>query len=208
MVNIALSMENDFEQLALTPIAEHADDAPADHVGRREAPGRRRRTAPMLGVGSAEAIDLPQLLGVSDVASRYRCSREEASKIMRACGAFAPAQALLVRSDRLDAWERAGARGRFQRPEAERGGAASLLTVAEVALRCACSRKTIYRAIGRGDLGATRLGSQMQVSHASLAAWVASQRRTAGATPAQLPPASSEGNAGRIRSLLMVQPKT
>ena len=61
----------------------------------------------------------------------------------------------------------AGARGRFQRPEVERGGAASLLTVAEVALRCACSRKTIYRAIGRGDLGATRLGSQLRVSHAS-----------------------------------------
>ena len=108
MVNIALSMENDFEQLALTPIAEHAGDDAADRLGRREAPGRRRQTARTPGVGSTEAIDLPQSLGVSDVASRYRCSREEASKIMRACGAFAPAQALLVRSDRLDAWERGG----------------------------------------------------------------------------------------------------
>lgn len=208
MVNIALSMENDFEQLALTPIAEHADGDAADRLGRRKTPGRRRQTAPTPGAGSAEAIDLPQLLSVSDVASRYRCSREEASKIMRACGAFVPARALLVRSDRLDAWERSSARGRFQRPEVERGGTASLLTVAEVALRCACSRKTIYRAIGRGDLGATRLGSQLRVSHASLAVWVASQRRTADATPAQLAPAPSAGNAGRIRSLLMVQAKT
>ena len=207
MVNIALSMQNDFEQLALTPIAAHADGDAADRLGRRETPGRRRQNAPTPGVGSAQAIDLPQLLGVSDVASRYRCSREEASKIMRACGAFAPAQALLVRSDRLDAWERAGARDRFQRPEVERGGAASLLTVAEVALRCACSRKTIYRAIGRGDLEATRLGSQLRVAQSSLAVWVASQRRTSETAPGQTTPALSVANVGRIRSLLVVQAK-
>ena len=131
---------------------------------------------------------------------------------MRTCGAFAPAQALLVRSDRVDDWEKANVGDEPQHSNRSHGEPedAQLLTATEVAAFCSCSRKTIYRAVGRGDLKATRLGSQLRVSRESLMAWIATQARPRPRNHEQQPDAHLDPpaqNARRIRSLVVAETK-
>ena len=132
---------------------------------------------------------------------------------MRACGAFTPSHALLVRSDRVDDWERSHALDEPQpsnRPVIAGGAEATLLTAAEVATLCACSRKTVYRAIGRGDLAATRMGSHLRVSRGALMAWIAVQAQPRPRVRELPTGAEIDGrvvNARRIRSLVDVETK-
>jgi excisionase family DNA binding protein len=132
---------------------------------------------------------------------------------MRACGAFTPSHALLVRSDRVDDWERSHTLEepeRSNRSVGTRGEDATLLTAAEVAALCACSRKTVYRAIGRGDLAASRMGSHLRVSRPALLVWIAVQARPRPRVHEELTEARLDGplrNARRIRSLLAVESK-
>ena len=191
------------------PLVAEADQ----RGGARSDRGATRRPVPSIGAGRSAATSLPVLLGVGDVAARYRCSFEAAEVIMRACGAFTPARALLVRSDRVDDWERSHVIDRPRRSNRSvgtRGQDATLLTTAEVAALCSCSRKTVYRAIGRGDLVATRLGSHLRVSRDALTAWIAAQagpRRRVHEQAAETRVGSPIGNARRIRSLVDVETK-
>lgn len=48
----------------------------------------------------------------------------------------------------------------------------ALLSPEDVAVQCALSRKTVYRAIERGDLRASRLGSRIRVRPEDVDAWI------------------------------------
>jgi excisionase family DNA binding protein len=132
---------------------------------------------------------------------------------MRACGAFTPSHTLLVRSDRVDDWERSHTLDKpagSKRAVGTHDDDATLLTAAEVAALCACSRKTVYRAIGRGDLAATRMGSHLRVSRPALLVWIAAQARPRARVREKPTEARLDGavrNARRIRSLVAVESK-
>ncbi len=53
----------------------------------------------------------------------------------------------------------------------------NLLTITDVADRCSVSVKTVRRWIAAGDLVAHRLGQQLRVSEADLAAFLALRRQ-------------------------------
>jgi excisionase family DNA binding protein len=215
MVNIAPSMTRVDRQLARQPeqLPLPLTAAAGERVHRRPDAEASRPPVPSSGAGRSTALSLPVLLGVAEVAARYRCSSEAAEAIMHACGAFTPSHALLVRSDRVDDWERSHTLvepERSNRSVDTRGEDATLLTAAEVAALCACSRKTVYRAIGRGDLAATRMGSHLRVSRPALLVWIAAQARPRPRVHADSTETRLDGpvrNARRIRSLVAVESK-
>ena len=179
----------------------------------RDALGAKPVLASPIDTRGSTVAPLPELLGVGEIAARYRCSPEAAEAVMRTCGAFAPAQALLVRSDRVDDWEKSSIDDEPHNANRSHGEQedAQLLTATEVAAFCSCSRKTIYRAVGRGDLKATRLGSQLRVSRESLMAWIATQARPRPRNHEQPPDAHLDPpaqSARQIRSLVVAETKT
>lgn len=214
MVNMVPSMPHANPQLASLPLQlriPRVSQAIEQHRSReREAVGAKPAPASSIDARGSTVAPLPELLGVGEIAARYRCSPEAAEAVMRTCGAFAPAQALLVRSDRVNDWEKSSVRDEPQHANRSHGGPddAQLLTATEVAAFCSCSRKTIYRAVGRGDLEATRLGSQLRVSRGSMMAWIATQARPRNheqPPDAHLDPPAQ--NARRIRSLVVAETK-
>lgn len=77
-----------------------------------------------------------------------------------------------------------------------------LMTVQEVASRAAVSAKTVYRAIGAGQLAATRIGRCLRVTGAAFDEWIGLGRTAASAPSNGVTHATTvAGSLSRLRNL-------
>ena len=91
---------------------------------------------------------------------------------------------------------------------ASKGTAASdesLLSPGEIAQTCRLSLKTVYRAIGSGELPASRICNRLRVRPTDLNAWIDASRLdlpSRGHSASALPSPISSARAGSFRSAL------
>ena len=91
---------------------------------------------------------------------------------------------------------------------ASKGTAASdetLLSPGEIARRCRLSLKTVYRAIGSGELRASRICNRLRVRPTDLNAWIDAsrlERPSRGRSESAFPAPTSSAPAGSFRSAL------
>ena len=76
----------------------------------------------------------------------------------------------------------------------------SLLSPADVAIRCGLSRRAVYRAIERGELRASRLCHRLRIRPADVEAWLDAAQVPV--QPAPLPIPGRDGASTGLRRLL------